>query len=330
MRMFTSVRDIMSSTQNALAHADGIAAALSDALALKRNPWSYADIGARKTLGLLFMNPSLRTRMSTQKAATLLGMDTMVLNAGSDSWTLETRDGVIMDGSATEHIKDAAAVMGQYCDVLGIRTFAGLTDRDADYEERVLQSFVRYAGVPVISLESATRHPLQSFADLITIETLKTRPRPKVVLTWAPHPKALPQAVANSFVEWMLAADVDLVVTHPEGYDLAPSFVRDAVITHDQQGAFEGANFIYAKNWSSYDDYGAIISKDMSWTVTADKMRLTNNARFMHCLPVRRNMIVTDEVLDGEWSVVIEQAANRVVSAQTVLLHMLRSLAQCK
>lgn len=318
MRRFTSVHDLIA--------GPGLAAALSDAMTLKNEPWRYPDIGHRKTLGLLFMNPSLRTRMSTQKAAALLGMDVMVLNAGSDAWTLETRDGVIMDGAATEHIKEAAAVMGQYCDVLGIRTFAGLVDRDADYEERVLESFVRYAGVPVVSLESATRHPLQSFADLITIETIKRTPRPKVVLTWAPHPKALPQAVANSFTEWMLQADVDLVVTHPEGYDLAPSFVKGAVVTHDQRAAFEGADFIYAKNWSSYADYGAIASKDTSWTVTADKMRLTNEARFMHCLPVRRNMIVSDEVLDGPWSVVIEQAANRVVSAQTVLLHMLRGL----
>lgn len=318
MKRFTSVHDLIA--------GPGLETALSDAMTLKNEPWRYPDIGHRKTLGLLFMNPSLRTRMSTQKAATLLGMDVMVLNAGSDAWTLETRDGVIMDGAATEHIKEAAAVMGQYCDVLGIRTFAGLVDRDADYEERVLESFVRYAGVPVVSLESATRHPLQSLADLITIETIKRTPRPKVVLTWAPHPKSLPQAVANSFAEWMLQADVDLVVTHPEGYDLAPSFVKGAVVTHDQRAAFEGADFIYAKNWSSYADYGAIASKDPSWTVTADKMRLTNDARFMHCLPVRRNMIVTDEVLDGPWSVVIEQAANRVVSAQTVLLHMLRGL----
>jgi N-succinyl-L-ornithine transcarbamylase len=320
MKRFTSVYDLDRSV--------GLAAALSDAMTLKAEPWRYPDVGHRKTLGLLFMNPSLRTRMSTQKAATLLGMDTMVLNAGSDSWTLETRDGVIMDGGATEHIKEAAAVMGQYCDVLGIRTFAGLQDREADYEERVLESFIRYAGVPVVSLESATRHPLQSFADLITIETLKKKPRPKVVLTWAPHPKALPQAVANSFSEWMLKADVDFVITHPEGYDLAPSFTQEAVVTHDQRAALDGADFVYAKNWSSFIDYGQITSKDMDWTVTAEKMRLTNDARFMHCLPVRRNMIVTDEVLDGPWSVVVEQAANRVVSAQTVLLHMLRELAR--
>lgn len=300
--------------------------ALADALAVKQDPWSHATLGARKTLGLLFMNPSLRTRMSTQKAAALLGMDVMVLNAGSDSWTLETRDGVVMDGGATEHIKEAAAVMGQYCDILGVRTFAGLQDREADYREDVLESFIRYAGVPVISLESATRHPLQSFADLITIETTKRTPRPRVVLTWAPHPKALPQAVANSFAEWMRHADVDLVVTHPHGYELAPEFVDGVHVMHDQDAALDGADYVYAKNWSSYTSYGQILSQDRSWTITEDKMRRTNNARFMHCLPVRRNMIVSDGVLDGPSSIVIEQAGNRVVSAQTVLMHMLRAM----
>ena len=300
--------------------------ALQEALALKADPWAHASFGARKTLGLLFMNPSLRTRMSTQKAAALLGMDVMVLNAGSDSWTLETRDGVVMDGGATEHIKEAAAVMGQYCDILGVRTFAGLQDRDADYREDVMESFIRYAGVPVISLESATRHPLQSFADLITIETTKTVARPRVVLTWAPHPKALPQAVANSFVEWMRHAEVDLVVTHPRGYELAPEFVDGVHVEYDQDAALDGADYVYAKNWSSYTSYGQILSSDRSWTVTEEKMRRTNNARFMHCLPVRRNMIVTDGVLDGPSSIVIEQAGNRVVSAQTVLLQMLKAM----
>lgn len=299
---------------------------LQDALALKADPWAHASFGARKTLGLLFMNPSLRTRMSTQKAAALLGMDVMVLNAGSDSWTLETRDGVVMDGGATEHIKEAAAVMGQYCDILGVRTFAGLQDRDADYREDVMESFIRYAGVPVISLESATRHPLQSFADLITIETTKKVARPRVVLTWAPHPKALPQAVANSFVEWMRHADVDLVVTHPRGYELAPEFVDGVHVEYDQDAALDGADYVYAKNWSSYTSYGQILSSDRSWTVTEEKMRRTNDARFMHCLPVRRNMIVTDGVLDGPSSIVIEQAGNRVVSAQTVLLQMLKAM----
>jgi len=318
MKRFTSVHDVQA--------GPGLDTVLRDALELKSSPWMHETMGRRRTLGLLFMNPSLRTRMSTQKAGALLGMDVMVLNAGSDSWTLETRDGVVMDGAATEHIKEAAGVMGQYCDILGIRTFAGLKDRNEDYNEEIMESFIRYAGVPVVSLESATRHPLQSFADLITIETLKRTARPKVVLTWAPHPKALPQAVANSFVEWMSAADVDLVVTHPEGYDLAPDFMRGVTMTHDQDAAFDGADFIYAKNWSNYEQYGAITSMDTSWTVTVDKMKRTNDARFLHCLPVRRNMIVTDGVLDGPWSAVLEQAGNRVVSAQTILMHMVREL----
>ncbi|RPI68487.1 MAG: acetylornithine carbamoyltransferase, partial [Ignavibacteriae bacterium] len=220
----------------------------------------------------------------------------------------------------------AAAVMGRYCDILGLRTFAGLTDRTADYEERVLESFIRYSGVPVISLESATRHPLQSFADLITIEQHKTTARPKVVLTWAPHPKALPQAVANSFAEWMLRSDVDLVITHPEGYDLEPAFTKGASVTHDQDAAFDGADFIYAKNWSSYTDYGKVLSTDRAWTVSAEKMARTNNAKFMHCLPVRRNMIVNDDVIDAPTSIILDEAANRVVSAQTVLLHMLKAM----
>jgi N-succinyl-L-ornithine transcarbamylase len=273
------------------------------------------------------MNPSLRTRMSTQKAASLLGAETIVLNAGSDSWTLETRDGVVMNGNTTEHIKEAAAVMGAYCDVLGLRTFAGLSDRDHDYQETVLEKFMQNSGVPVISLESATRHPLQSFADLVTIEQHKTTAKPKVVLTWAPHPKALPQAVANSFVEWMKHADVELVVAHPAGYQLDASFIDGVSVTHDQNAALAGADFVYAKNWSALEPYGQILSQDMSWTVSREKMALTNNAKFMHCLPVRRNMIVTDDVIDSNNSIVIPQAANRVVSAQTVLSYMLKGLA---
>ncbi|MFM8771996.1 MAG: N-acetylornithine carbamoyltransferase [Candidatus Kapaibacterium sp.] len=319
MKRLTSVHDIV--------NGPGLQAAMERALGYAKDPWSSDALGRWRTVGLLFMNPSLRTRMSTQKAASLLGAETIVLNAGSDSWTLETRDGVVMDGSTTEHIKEAAAVMGQYCDVLGLRTFAGLTDRAYDYQETVLEKFIAYAGVPVVSLESATRHPLQSFADLITIEQHKTHQRPKVVLTWAPHPKALPQAVANSFVEWMRHADVELVVTHPEGYNLDPSFVGDAVVTHDRDAAFDGADFIYAKNWSAVEPYGAILSQDKRWTVTPDAMSLTNNAKFMHCLPVRRNMIVDDAVIDAPTSIVIPQAANRVVSAQTVLSYMLEGLA---
>lgn len=318
MKRFTSVHDV--------ARSVGLDAILETSCRVAADPWCYADAGHRRTLGLLFFNPSLRTRMSTQKAAQLLGMDTIVMNVGSDSWTLETRDGVVMDGGATEHIREAAAVMGQYCDVLGIRTFAGLQDRDFDYAETVLESMITYSGVPVVSLESATRHPLQSLADLITIQSLVPTRRPKVVLTWAPHPKALPQAVANSFAEWMLAANMDLVITHPEGYELAPEFVRGATIVHDQDAALDGADIVYAKNWSSYQQYGAILSKDPSWTITPQKMARTNHARFMHCLPVRRNVIVTDEVLDSEQSIVIQQAANRVVSAQAVLYHMLQAV----
>ena len=319
MKKFTCIDDLIQSR--------GLHQALADAADVKQDPWKYEQSGRRKTLGLLFMNPSLRTRMSTEKAARLLGMETITLNAGSDSWSLETRDGVIMDGNNTEHIKDAAAVMGRYCDILGIRTFAGLQDRDGDYREEILESFTSYADVPVISLESATRHPLQSFADLITIEEHRPQHRPRVVLTWAPHPKALPQAVANSFTEWMRHADVDLVVTNPEGYDLAPEFINGVEVLHDQHEALKGADFVYAKNWSSYSNYGQVLSSDRSWTVTEEKMSLTNDAKFMHCLPVRRNMIVTDAVIDGPNSIVLDEAANRVVSAQVVLLNILRGMA---
>jgi len=318
MRRFTSVQDIID--------GPGLDAALIDALEFARHPWINTELGRRKTVGLLFMNPSLRTRMSTQKAATLMGAETIILNAGSDSWTLETRDGVVMDGAATEHIKEAAGVMGRYCDVLGLRTFASLTDRQADYQEDILEKFIRYSGVPVVSLESATRHPLQSFADLITIEQMKRIARPKVVLTWAPHSKALPQAVANSFVEWMSHANVDLVVTHPHGYELSSEFINGVTVTNDQDSALAGADFVYAKNWSAYEPYGQILSKDTSWTITEEKMSLTNHAQFMHCLPVRRNMIVSDGVLDGPHSIVLQQAANRVVSAQTVLYYLLKGL----
>ncbi|MCU0329411.1 MAG: N-acetylornithine carbamoyltransferase [Candidatus Kapabacteria bacterium] len=315
MRRFTSVHDVMNVND-----------ILSSALAYAEDPWLTPSLGHRKTLGLLFLNPSLRTRMSTQKAARLLGMDVIVLNAGSDAWTIETRDGVIMDGAAGEHMKEAAGVMGRYCDVLGLRTFPGLVDRAYDYAESVLESFIAYSGVPVVSLESATRHPLQSFADLITIEQHKTVQRPKVVLTWAAHPKALPQAVPNSFVEWMKAANVDLVVAHPEGYELAPEFSDGVTVTHNQREALEGAHFVYAKNWSSYSSYGSILNTDPSWQITTESMARTDNGKFMHCLPVRRNVIVQDAVLDSDVSIVLDEAANRVVSAQTVLAAMLRAL----
>lgn len=315
MQHFTSIYDVPNLQQ-----------LLAIATDCKQQPFAHKEIGKNKTLGLLFFNPSLRTRMSTQKAAFNLGMDCIVMNVGSDSWTLETRDGVVMDGSATEHIKEAAAVMGTYCDILGIRTFAGLSNRESDYNEEVLQKFIHYCGKPVISLESATRHPLQSFADVITIESHKTSERPKVVLTWAPHPKALPQAVPNSFAEWAIAMNYEVVIAHPQGYELHEDFTHGATILHNQDEALSGADFVYAKNWSSYHDYGTILSKDAAWQVTGAKMALTNQAKFMHCLPVRRNMIVSDEVLDSPSSIVIEEAGNRVVSAQAVLRMMLGQL----
>jgi N-succinyl-L-ornithine transcarbamylase len=251
----------------------------------------------------------------------------MVLNTDKDSWKMATGEGVVMNGDAAEHIKDAVAVMGQYCEILGVRSFPMLVNREEDYAENTLHDFVRYAGVPIVSLESATRHPLQSAADLITIEQYKTKPRPKVVLTWAPHPRALPQAVPNSFAEWMLAAGLDLTIAHPEGYELDTQFTAGATLTHDQDAAFRGADFIYAKNWSSYhDEYGHILSRDKNWMITPAKMQLTNNAKFMHCLPVRRNVVVADAVLDGPNSIIIPQAANRVVAAQVVLKRLLEQI----
>jgi N-succinyl-L-ornithine transcarbamylase len=275
---------------------------------------------------LIFFNSSLRTRLSSQKAALNLGMNPIVLNIGKDSWQLETEMGVVMDGDKSEHLREAIPVIGSYCDIIGVRSFAGLTDREFDYNETILQQFIDYSGRPVISLESATVHPCQAFADLITIDEYKQKARPKVVLTWAPHPRALPQAVPNSFAQWMNAADVDFVITNPEGYDLDPRFAGNARVERDQMKALEGADFVYAKNWSSVEQYGQILSKDMSWTVDAKHMAVTNNAYFMHCLPVRRNMIVTDEVIDSPRSLVIPEAANRVVSAQVVMKRMLESL----
>lgn len=293
---------------------------------VKRNPFSYSHLGRNKTMVLIFFNSSLRTRLSTQKAAMNLGMNTMVLNVNEDGWKLESGLGVVMDGDKPEHLREAIPVIGEYCDIIGVRSFARFENRDDDYNEHILNQFIEYSGVPVVSMEAATRHPLQSFADLMTIEELKNKPRPKVVLTWAPHPRALPQAVPNSFVEWMRRADYDLVITHPEGYELAPEFMGDLRVEYDQNKAFEGADFIYAKNWASYSHYGQILSRDMNWTVNNAKMALTNNARFMHCLPVRRNMIVADEVLDGPASVVIQEAANREWSAQAVLKMILEEL----
>jgi N-succinyl-L-ornithine transcarbamylase len=308
MRHFTSVKDV-----------EDVNALVKSALELKKDPLKYKEIGRNKTLGLIFFNPSLRTRLSTQKAAHNLTLRVMEMNVGQDSWSIEFRDDVVMDANTTEHIKEAAAVMGQYCDILGIRAFPSLNDKESDYKEEIISKFIKYSGVPLISLESATLHPLQSFADLITIEELKKKERPKVVLTWAAHPKALPQAVPNSFAEWMLRANVDFTIAHPEGYELDEKFTQGAKITHNQDEALKGADFVYAKNWSSYEYYGNILSKDKSWTITREKMNLTNDGKFMHCLPVRRNVEVTDGVLDSPSSVVIHEAGNRVWSAQAVM-----------
>ncbi len=314
MKQFISVNDVTN-----------LAALVQDAIQLKNNPYQYKHLGQNKVLGLIFMNPSLRTRLSTQRAAMNLGMNVIVMDINKDGWKLETREGVIMDGDAAEHVKDAVAVMGQYCDIIGLRAFPLLQNREEDYAESVINQFIKYAGVPVISLESTTLHPLQSFADLLTITEYKKTAKPKVVLTWAPHPKALPQAVPNSFSEWMSAADVDFVITHPEGYELDEKYTWNAKIEYDQNKAFEGAAFIYAKNWSSYQQYGQILSKDPSWTVSSEKMKLTDNAYFMHCLPVRRNVVVNDDVIDSPNSIVIPLAANRLWAAQTVLKKILEA-----
>ena len=317
MKKFTCVEDI-----------GYLKEALREALEVKRDRFAYKHLGENKTLLMIFFNSSLRTRLSTQKAAMNLGMNVMVLDVNQGAWKLETERGVVMDGDKAEHLLEAIPVMGSYCDIIGVRAFAGLKDRKEDYEERVIEQFIKYSGRPVFSMEAATRHPLQSFADLITIEEHKRTARPKVVLTWAPHPKALPQAVANSFAEWVLKSDYELVITHPEGYELDEEFTRGATIEYDQRKAFEGADFIYAKNWSAYagNNYGKVLCEDKDWTVDAEKMALTNNAFFMHCLPVRRNMIVTDEVIEAPTSLVIPEAANREISAQVVLKRMLEDL----
>ena len=305
--------------------------ALREAFEIKADRYKYCELGRNKTALLIFFNNSLRTRLSTQKAAMNLGMNVIVLDVNQGAWKLETERGVIMDGDKSEHLLEAIPVMASYCDIIGVRSFAQFQSREDDYNEKILNQFIQYSGKPVFFMESATVHPLQSFADLITIEEYKETARPKVVLTWAPHPKALPQAVPNSFAEWMNAADVDFVITHPEGYELDPEFVGDAKVEYDQMKAFEGADFVYAKNWSCPgvtrpEDYGKILSQDMSWTVSDRQMAVTNNARFMHCLPVRRNMIVTDDVIESPRSLVIPEAANREISATVVLKRMLEPL----
>jgi N-succinyl-L-ornithine transcarbamylase len=315
MKNFISVKDVQD-----------IPALVREALELKKNPFAHKKLGENKTIGLIFLNPSLRTRISTQKAAKNLGMDVIVMNMDKEGWALETQDGVIMNHNTVEHIREAAAVMGEYCDIIGVRSFPRLVDKEEDYSEDFFKKFMKYAGVPVVSLESATLHPLQSLADCITIEETKTKVKPKVVLTWAPHIKSLPQAVANSFAEWMVQSDVEFVITHPEGYDLAKEFTGNARIEYNQDKALEGADYVYVKNWSSYEDYGKVHSMDSHWMMTNEKLKLTNNAKVMHCLPVRRGIELADEILDGPNSLVIHEAGNRVWSAQVVLKRILENL----
>ena len=317
MKQFTNVKDI-----------GNLDAAVKEALEVKKNRFAYKHLGENKTLLMIFFNSSLRTRLSTQKAAMNLGMNVIVLDVNQGAWKLETERGVIMDGDKPEHLLEAIPVMGCYCDVIGVRSFARFENKEDDYSEKIISQFIRYSGRPVFSMEAATRHPLQSFADLITIEEYKTKKRPKVVLTWAPHPKALPQAVPNSFAEWMREADYDFVITHPKGYELSEEFTAGVPIIYDQDEALAGADFVYAKNWAAFADpnYGKVLSTDRSWTIPTEKMALTNNAYFMHCLPVRRNMIVSDDVIEGPRSIVIPEAANREISAQVVLKRILESL----
>lgn len=305
-----------------------LTAAFEKARHVKENPFADQDLGRNRTLLMIFFNSSLRTRLSTQKAAMNLGMNVIVLDINQGAWKLETERGVVMDGDKPEHLLEAIPVMGCYCDVIGVRSFARFESREYDYNETILEQFIRYSGKPVFSMEAATRHPLQTFADMITIEEYKTKARPKIVMTWAPHPKALPQAVPNSFAEGINMTGYEFVITHPHGYELDPAFVGNAKVEYDQDKALEGADFVYAKNWAAYsgDNYGKVLSTDRSWTVDSRKMALTDNAYFMHCLPVRRNMIVTDEVIESERSLVIPEAANRVVSAQVILKEILQGL----
>lgn len=330
MEQFFSTNDIASLSQ-----------IIKTALECKESPFENETMGKHKTLGLIFLNPSLRTRMSTQKAARNLGMDVMVLNMGTEGWALETQDGIVMNGANAEHIKEAATVMGSYCDILGVRSFPKLTYKEEDYSEELFFKFANYCKKPILSLETATRHPLQSLTDLITIieqggysynaekDTYKPiGKKPKVVLSWAPHVKALPQAVPNSFSEWMCRAQaeglIDFVITYPEGYALDSEFTKGAISTTNQNEALENADFVYVKNWSSYEEYGKVLSMDANWMLTLEKLESTNKAKVMHCLPVRRDLVLASEVLDSEHSIVIQQAGNRVWAAQAVLMELLK------
>lgn len=312
MKNYLSINDI-----------DSLSSWVKEAISLKKQPRKFKELGRDKTIGLLFFNNSLRTRLSTQKAALNLGMEVIVMNFGSEGWALEYADGTIMDQGTSEHIKEAAQVISQYCDIIAIRAFAGLVDKKMDEAEEVLNGFKKYANVPIVNMESSIGHPLQALTDAITMEEQKFKNNPKVVLSWAPHPKALPHAVANSFVQMMQKQNADFVITHPVGYELDPDITKDSKIEHDQDKALENADFVYVKNWSSYTDYGQIKSQDKTWQMTLKKL---GNAKFMHCLPVRRNVVVADEVLDSKHSLVIEQANNRTFAAQLVLKKILEDL----
>lgn len=323
MKQFISVHDVAN-----------INALVEKALAYKANPFRDKNLGMHKRIGCLFLNPSMRTRLSTQIAAQNLGMEAIVFNVGAEGWALEFEEGAIMNGTTVEHVKDAAPIMGQYFDILAIRTFPSLKNREEDYSERYIQQFIKYAGIPVVSLESATLHPLQSLTDVITIqETWQNNPKrqtpntkPKVVLTWAPHVKPLPQCVANSFAQWMTACgEVDFVVTHPEGYALDGQFTKGATILHNQDEALQGADYVYVKNWSSYEQYGEILCCDKSWMLTNEKLAATSNANVMHCLPVRRNVELSDDILDGPNSIITLEASNRVWAAQAVLAEIVHA-----
>ncbi len=315
MKHFLSVNEVTNLSQ-----------LVDNALAYKANPFKDAALGKNKRLGMLFLNPSMRTRISTQIAAKNLGMDAIVFNVGQDGWTLEFEDEAIMSGTTVEHVKEAAPVLGKYFDILGVRTFPSLKNKEDDYSELYINQFIKYAGVPILSLESATLHPLQSLTDIITIqETFKEKRKPKIVLTWAPHVKALPQCVANSFSQWVNAwGGSEFVITHPEDYELDGKFTKGATITHDQDAALKGADFVYVKNWSTYTDYGKIYCNDPEWMLTNEKLATSNNAKVMHCLPVRRNVELSDETLDGQNSIVTLQAGNRVWAAQAVLAELLK------
>jgi len=315
MKNFISVHDVT--------HIDAL---VQKALAYKSRPLADKTLGSNKRLGCLFLNPSMRTRLSTQLAAQNLGMDCIVFNVGQEGWALEFDEGAIMSGRTVEHVKDAAPVLGKYFDILGIRTFPSLNNREEDYSELYIKQFIRYAGVPVVSLESATLHPLQSLTDLMTItETFKENRKPKIVLSWAPHVKPLPQCVANSFAQWITAwGKADFVITHPPGYDLNEEFTRGAAISHQQEEALKDADFVYVKNWSSYHDYGKVFTHDSGWMLKEKKWALTRQAKVMHCLPVRRNVELSDEILDGEMSIVTQQAGNRIWAAQAVLSELLQ------